>query len=622
MNPTSPPTIQYRIHPSHPEAHLFEVTVTVTGPDPAGQRFTLPAWIPGSYMIREFARHIVSIRAESAGKALACHKIDKATWRCEPSIQPIALTYEIYAWDLSVRAAHLDDTHGFFNGTSVFLLPLGKENAACEIEIVPPDGEQYADWRIATSLHQTQALARLADDNAAASRASASVSPHESKSFGRFSAANYDELIDHPVEMGTFTHASFEACGVPHHIAITGRHRADMTRLCADLKKICEVQIRLFEPETAEAPMPEYWFLVMAVGDGYGGLEHRASTALICNRDDLPLANERKVSKGYRRFLGLASHEYFHTWNVKRIKPEVFTPYDLTRETYTRQLWFFEGFTSYYDDLVLVRTGLIDTLAYLELIAENIGRVMSQAGRLKQSVADSSFDAWVKYYRQDENSPNAIVSYYQKGAMVALALDLTIRQRTHGAKCLDDVMRALWAAYGKACLGVPEGGVQLVAEQTAGIALADFFAHAVEGTNDLDLLPLFENVAIDLTWKIPGQIHRDGGAPATLGAKIGGEPNGDARLLHVFDGGAAQLAGLSAGDSVIAIDGLRVSAATLERRLRTYAPDTRIELTAFRRDELMTFPVTLQAQSAQTCLLTMNDTPIDAKARRNAWLLG
>ena len=634
MTTSAQSPLHYRIHPKNPAAHLFEVALTVTDPDPAGQRFMLPAWIPGSYMIREFARHVVRIGAQAGGRTLACRKADKATWECEATGaigDALTLTYEIYAWDLSVRSAHLDETHGFFNGTSVFLMPLGRENATCEIDIVAPEGEQYADWRVATSLSQTQALARLTDQKGPEDRASTGVTFLETsqnlqnlsqpKSFGTFSAANYEELIDHPVEMGTFTHASFEACGVPHHIAITGRHRADMQRLCADLKKVCEYQIRLFEPDTAAAPMSEYWFLVMAVGDGYGGLEHRASTALIGNRDDLPLANDKKISSGYRRFLGLASHEYFHAWNVKRIKPEAFTPYDLTRESYTRQLWFFEGFTSYYDDLTLVRSGLIDPLAYLEMIAENIGRVMSQSGRLKQSVADSSFDAWVKYYRQDENSPNAIVSYYQKGAMVALALDLTIRQRTQGAKSLDDVMRTLWAAHGRSGQGVPEGGVQSVAEATAGIALADFFAHAVEGTGDLDLAPLFDGVAIDLAWKIPGQAKPDGAAPATLGAKIGGEPNGDARLLQVFDGGAAQLAGLSAGDLVIALDGLRVTGATLERRLRTYAPGARVEFIAFRRDELMTFQVTLQAQSAQTCSLTMRDTPIDAKTRRNNWLL-
>ena len=360
-------------------------------------------------------------------------------------------------------------------------------------------------------------------------RSSAGVSLSEAKSFGRFYADCYDELIDHPVEMGNFTHSRFEACGVLHHIAITGRHRADMDRLCADLKKICEAQIRFFEPETAAAPMPEYWFLVMAVGDGYGGLEHRASTALICNRDDLPLTGDNKVSNGYRRFLGLASHEYFHTWNVKRIKPDAFIEYDLTRENYTRQLWFFEGITSYYDDLFLARTRLIEPLAYLEMIAENIGRVVSQSGRLKQSVADSSFDAWVKYYRQDENSPNAIVSYYQKGAMVGLALDLTIRQRTNGAKTLDDVMRALWVEYGQSGKGVSEGGVQVMAEKAAGIPLADFFAHAIEGTKDLDFAPLFEAVGIDLTWKIPGQARPEDAAPATLGAKVSNERGSSSR---------------------------------------------------------------------------------------------
>ena len=625
MKPLPPATLRYRIQPKNPAAHLYEVSVNILDPAPAGQQFMLPTWIPGSYMIREFARHVVSIRAEAGDRVIGLRKIDKSTWQCDAVSEPLSLTYEIYAWDLSVRGAHLDETHGFFNGACVFLLPVGFENAACDIEIVAPAGEKYAAWRIATSLCQSQALVRPAGRNALETRANASIIPFSLRLFGHFTAANYDELIDHPVEMGSFTHATFDACGVAHHIAITGRHRADMGRLCADLKKICETQIRLFEPDTAKPPMAEYWFLVMAVDDGYGGLEHRASTALICNRDNLPLliqASEKKISDGYRRFLGLASHEYFHTWNVKRIKPQAFVPYDLTRETYTRQLWFFEGFTSYYDDLTLVRAGLIEPLAYLNLIAENIGRVMSRGGRLKQSVAESSFDAWVKYYRQDENSPNTIVSYYQKGAMVALALDLTIRQQTLGKKCLDDVMRALWMAHGKTGIGVPEQGVQLIAEQTTGISLGDFFSYAVDGTRDLEFAPLFEAVAIELTWKTSGNTQPEAGAPSWIGAKIGADANGDARLSQVFDDGAAQIAGLSAGDVVIAVDGLRVSGANLERKLRSHAPDTTLSFVAFRRDELMNFQVTLQAQPAQVCLLTMRDTPIDAKARRNAWLLG
>ncbi len=602
------PVSKYRIVPVNPAAHLFEVSLTIADPYPAGQRFMLPVWIPGSYMIREFARHIVTLTAASNGQAVTIDKIDKATWQAAPVNGPLVVTYQVYAWDLSVRAAHLDETHGFFNGTSVFLVALGHEDRACEVEILPPAGERYAGWRVATALTSANPLAADA-----------------TKVFGTFTAANYDELIDHPVEMGTFTHATFDACGVTHHIAITGRHRADMTRLCTDFKRFCEWQIKLFEPETAAAPMPEYWFLVMAVGDGYGGLEHRASTALICNRDDLPTAlqaGEKKVGSSYRRFLGLASHEYFHTWNVKRIKPAAFVPYDLTREDYTRLLWFFEGFTSYYDDLALVRTGLIDPLTYLEMIAENIGRVTSRSGRLKQSAAESSFDAWVKYYRQDENSPNVIVSYYQKGSMIGLALDLTIRQNSGGSKSLDDVMRALWNQYGKAGIGVPEDGVESVASAVAGIDLKSFFDQAVRGTTDLDIAVLFAGFAIGMEWKVPGQSKAEDAIPASFGAKVAGEPNGDARLAQVFDGGAAQQAGLSAGDIVVAVDGLRVSSGTLERRIKTYAAGSVVSFTAFRRDELMTFNVALQPQAAQICSLTTADTPIDAKARRNAWLMG
>ena len=629
--------VRYTITPGNPAAHLFDVTLTISDPDPEGQCFILPAWIPGSYMIRDFARHIVTLRATSNGLSIDCQKIAKARWQCAPAGAALTLSYEVYAWDLSVRAAHLDESHGFFNGTSVFLLPVGREQSPCEVEILRPVGKRFVDWQIATALSQTPALARPAGQNrpntpayptpdpspASGGRAGdgrAGISSISPKQFGTFHAANYDDLIDHPVEMGTFTHATFDACGVTHHIAITGRHRADMARLCADLKKICEYQIRLFEPETAKAPMLEYWFLIMAVGDGYGGLEHRASTALICNRDDLPSAQEKKVGIGYRRFLGLASHEYFHTWNVKRIKPAVFVPYDLAQENYTRQLWFFEGFTSYYDDLVLARTGLIEPLAYLELIAETIGRVTSQSGRTKQSVAESSFDAWVKYYRQDENSPNAIVSYYQKGAMVGLALDLTIRHGTEGAKSLDDVMRALWTDYGRKGIGVAENALEKIAEKITGLDLKTFFMEAVYGTADIDLATLLNTVAIDVTWKIPGKTKDDDPVPATIGAKIGAEPNSDAKLVQVFDGGAAQLAGLSAGDVVVAVDGLRVSAVSLEKRLRSYAVGATVVLTAFRRDELMAFQVTLQAHPAHLCLLTMQDTPINAKARRNAWL--
>ena len=539
---------------------------------------------------------------------------------------PLTVTCEIYAWDLSVRGAHLDETHALFNGTSVFLLPLGHENAPCEIDILPPDGAQFADWQVATALEfvsQTPAPARLADKKTAASRAGAGVSESGLKPFGCYRAGNYQELIDHPVEMGRFSHASFEVSNVMHHVVITGRHRADLPRLCADLQKICEAQVRLFEPASAKPPFDEFWFLILAMSDvPRGGLEHRASCVLLCHRDELPLANEKKISTGYRQFLVLASHEYFHSWNVKRIKPEAFVDYNLSRENYTRQLWFFEGVTSYYDELMLIRTRLVEPLAYLEMVAEHIGRVHMHSGRLKQSVAEASFDAWVKFYRLDENSPNVLANYYEKGALVGMALDFIIRERSNGEKSLDDVMRALWNEHGKTGAGVPEGGIQVVAERIAGGSLADFFETAVYGTEDIDLAAHFEKLAVDLTWKIAGQMRPDDTPPATLGARISADPNGDARLFHLFDHGAAQLAGMAAGDVVIAVDGLRATGATLERRVRTYAIGSRIAITAFRRDELMTFEVTLQPLAAHTCSLVMRDTPIDAKVRRNAWMFG
>jgi predicted metalloprotease with PDZ domain len=597
------PPIRYTLCPTQPEAHLYEVTCRVEHPDPAGQRFALPAWIPGSYLIRDFARHIVSIRAEAGGKAVALSKIDKHTWQTEAlkEKQALTLTYTVYAWDLSVRGAHLDQTHAFFNGTSVFLRVLGQEESPCLVDLQPPKGKPYANWQVATAL-------------APATHEKKCAKPH---GFGHYAAANYDELIDHPVEMGTFTLASFKACGVPHEIAITGRHDCDssaLKRLAADLKKICEWQIRFFgEP----APMKKYVFLVTAVGDGYGGLEHRASTALLCSRDDLPHAGMKGLPERYRTFLGLCSHEYFHTWNVKRIKPAALTPYDLDRENYTTLLWAFEGFTSYYDDLALLKSGVISEQDWLELTAKNIDNVLRGPGRLNQSLADSSFDAWSKFYRPDENTPNAVVSYYAKGALVALALDLTLRAGTTGKRSghrigpvsLDDVMRALWQRYGQTGIGVGEDDIRKIAEELSGLKLKRFFAEAIHGTSDLPLQKLLKPFGITLTREASSEVP-------SLGAKTGNEGN-EVKLATVYTGGPAQAAGLAAGDVLVAIDGLRVTAGTLERLLARHRAGDYVELHAFRRDELMRFSVQLAAAAPDTTRLAAS---AQKNALRKAWL--
>ncbi|WP_426117200.1 M61 family metallopeptidase [Massilia sp. PWRC2] len=586
------PAIRYTIVPKDLASHLFDVSVTVEQPSADGQVFALPAWIPGSYMIREFSRNIVQIRAESQGKQVGLVKLDKHSWRAAPVDGPLSLHYEVYAWDLSVRAAHLDQTHGFFNGTSVFLRALGHESLPQVLDIVRSSEPAAKRWRVATALPELAA---------------------KRYGFGTYIAADYDELIDHPVEMGDFALASFKAHGVAHDIVISGHvPNLDMARLQADLQAICETQIAFFEPKTRQAPMARYVFLTLAVGDGYGGLEHRASTALICARADLPVVSTPRqlaAGDGYLKFLGLCSHEYFHTWNVKRIKPAAFAPYDLQNETYTSLLWLFEGFTSYYDDLLLVRAGLIDEATYLTLQAKTISSVLRGSGRTKQSVAASSFDAWGKYYRQDENAPNAIVSYYTKGSLVALAFDLTIRAKTEGKKSLDDVMLALWQRVGRDFYdgakpgprGISAAAVEALFDDATGLRLKPLFNRYVRGTDELPLAKLYAPFGIRLL------DERKSNKPS-FDAAIGRD-GADSKLAQVHEGGAAHLAGLSAGDILVAVDGLRVggTAASLEGLLARYQVGQSVQVHAFRRDELMAFEVLLQGERIAAISLDVVD---------------
>jgi len=512
-------SLHYRVEVADIHAHLFRVTLHVDQPA-AQQRVSLPVWIPGSYLVREFSKNLQRLAARQGGRPVAVQQIDKCNWQveCVPS-QPLVLTYEVYAFDNSVRTAWLDVHRGFFNCTSLCLKVHEQENSVHALEIVA--SKAIANWEVATGLSALKVGKR---------------------GFGIYLAADYDELADCPVEMGTFWSSEFKAGGVPHRIVVAGASESfDGERLAADVQRICETEIRFWHDR--KRPLHrDYLFMLNAVDDGYGGLEHRNSTALIASRRDLPRRGETRMTDGYVTLLGLISHEYFHTWNVKRLRPAEFTHYDYSRENYTQLLWFFEGFTSYYDDLLLRRGGLIDDATYLKLLNKTINQVLQTPGREVQAVAQASFDAWVKYYRQDENTANATVSYYTKGALVALCFDLTLR--AEGATNLDDVMRALW----QRCKAGPmtEADFAAVLKDLGGRAFTREIAAWVHGTKDLPLqeLLLVQGVAV---LDEPAQLQQ------RLGLRVT-ETGGAIQIKTVLRGGAGELAGLAANDEWIGVE--------------------------------------------------------------------
>jgi predicted metalloprotease with PDZ domain len=597
---------QYVVYPRNAAAHLFEVKLTVANPDPAGQAFSMPAWIPGSYMIRDFARHVVGIRAESDGGNVGLTKTDKSSWLAEPCEGPVTVIAEIYAYDFSVRGAHLDNTHAYFNGPCVFLCVAGQQQLACEVQVLPPPEPIGQDWRVATSMRTRN---------------------EDQYAFGTYHADNYDELIDHPFEIGQLSIGEFEAGGIPHAIAISGQSNVDMGRICRDLGQICETHLSLLgKPEDLD----RYLFLLMVPENGYGGLEHRWSSSLVCSRGDLPHRGDDQVSDEYRKFLGLCSHEYFHLWNIKRMKPAAFVPYRLRSESHTGLLWVFEGITSYYDDLALHRSGLISLDSYLELLGQTITRVIRGQGRLRQSIEESSFDAWTKFYKQDANASNAIVSYYAKGSLLALALDLTLRTTSANGCSLDDVMRECWQRYGETGEGMPERGLESVAAEVSGLDLREFFDLYVRGTEDIPLQPMLAKMGIQYHLRVSHGRHDTGGkrgkeakaALTWLGANLTARGSADVFTV-VHNRSPAEDAGLATGDIAVALDNIKLTSSNIDQRLREYHPRDRVTLSVFRRDELLRLQVTLDNPPADSCyLISDEDCNEDQEKLKRRWLPG
>ena len=560
------PAIQYTIWAADLHSHRFHVKLRIENPLPSGQILQMPAWIPGSYLIRDFSKQIEAIEVftlENPDEALALERIDNDHWCLPKVVGPVEILITVYAFDSSVRAAYLDTERAFINLSSLCLAVKGQETLPCALILIPPNNASTGYWTVQTGLQAVKL---------------------DKQGYGFYLAKNYDDLLDHPIAMGEFQLAHWKSNGVSHSMAIQGCiHEIDLKRLATDLQAICTCTINLFEPNTKQAPFQNYLFLVNAVLSGYGGLEHRNSTALLCKRDQIPQVNTPLDESSYREFLGLCSHEYFHAWLVKRIQPKAFQPYQLNRRNHTRLLWLFEGFTSYYDDLQLLRSKRIDLKTYLKLVTNNWNSILRGPGRLKQSLADSSFDAWTKYYQADENTPNAVVSYYGKGALIALGLDLKIRTYTSNCQSLDDVMRLMWQTHGTTLEGISEDGLDELILKLLGKKFVatwnEFKSRYIFGVEDIPIQKWLPN-SIAVKPKSHTKLEQ---IKLQLGLRHS-DVNGWLKVTHVLDGGAAQLAGLATGDLLASINGERITAARWDQILSGLILGQMIQITFYRND--------------------------------------
>ena len=580
------------------EQHLMRVQLHAPKPDPLGQIFYLPAWIPGSYMIRDFAKNLISLQAQDAqGATLTLKKLDKQSWQLTPHNGPVTLTYEIYAFDLSVRSAFFDREFAFFNGTSAFLGIKGQEHLPVTLDINPPTEDQ--NWQLGTTLPTTNGT--------------------EKGQFGQYLAKNYAHLIDCPVLAGDMITISFSAEGVTFELILTGTGALplDVARLKRDLSKICAHHLQLFG---TPSPVSHYQFLTMVTDNGFGGLEHLDSTALMCSRDDLPILHQDEISDGYRTFLSLCSHELFHTWHVKRIQPARLKQADLQQEQYTEQLWIYEGFTSYYDDLTLSRCGVISQESYLELLGQQLTRLHRNHGRLQQTVTESSWYTWNKFYKQDENAINGIVSYYNKGAIIALCLDMMLRHNTGQIRNLDHVMGYLWREYGLKQIGTEPDCIHQYLTKHHQEHMITFLNQALYTTEELPFETLLENQGITVHYRARSGASDKGGKSSStslknqFGAAFKARETG-IEITQVSHHTPASQAGLSKGDLLLAIDEHQVSASNIHTLLDRYAQGVTLPMAILRRGLLHHLTLAISPAIKDTLWLEITD-----QGKADQWL--
>lgn len=573
--------LHYQVAMPEPESHLFEVTLQVTGWGDAPLDLKMPVWTPGSYLVREYARHLqdfVAFAGDRAGARLPWRKLSKNHWQVDPQGHPaLTICYRIYANELTVRTNHLDGTHGYLNGAAVFFYVPGYEHCPIQVTIVPPK----PDWKVSTAL------------------------PVWNEQPNTFQAQDFDTLVDSPFEIGAHVLYEFEVLGKPHQLAVWGTGNLEPARLIADIQKVIQVEADLY----GGLPYDRYLFILHLTNQGFGGLEHKDSCSLIYQR--FGFRNPEK----YDRLIQLVAHEFFHLWNVKRIRPKALEVFDYEQENYTPSLWFSEGTTSYYDLVLPLRAGIYSASTYLNALSREITRFLTTPGRKVQPLAESSFDAWIKLYRQDANSPNNQMSYYLKGEMVSLLLDLLIRERHANQRSLDDVMRQMWQQFGKDEIGFTPEQLQQVMESIAGTDLSEFFDRYLNTTDELP----FDQYLAPFGLCLRGEVGSEIGVPF-LGWMVKTEA-GREIIKFVEMGAPAQKAGIDAGDELLALNGIRVTAEQLSDRLRDFNPGDTVQITFFHQDDLRTVDVRLaETRPTRYQILPVENPSAQQAANFRGWL--
>lgn len=573
----------YNLAITEPAQHLLDIVIDVTGVDAPHVDFVLPTWTPGSYLIREYARHVQDVAVDGQVGAPTSRKLDKQTWRVETNgANTLHFNYRVYGNELTVRTNHVDDTHAHVIPAATLMYVVGATAQPLTINVITlPEG-----WEIATGLEQTGPRA--------------------------FRADNYDHLVDSPFEIGLHRTLRFNVDDKPHRIVIWGRGNEDEQRLVHDTRKIVTAARDLF----GGLPYESYTFFLLLGGkNAGGGLEHRNSTSLLLPRFTF------RPNQSYERFLTVTAHEFFHVWNVKRIRAAGLGPFDYMRESYTTLLWAMEGITEYYTDLLLARSGLFTPKRYLERLADDVVTLQQTPGRQAQSLECASFDAWIKFYRPDENSANTSVSYYLKGALVAALLDLEIRQRTGNERSLDDVLRFLYESYPLDGPGIPDRDGYLAAIREATVLdLSDFFARYIAGTEELPYDAALGAAGLQLKWD--WKESASGDQPrTTIGMRTKSE-GGQLKVASVLRDGPAYSDGIAADDEIVAVDGFRVTdGGTLRDRLNDHQPGEQVQLTLFRREELRTIPVELAPAPHDKLTIAPVEQPDDQQRRiYEGWL--